>query len=652
MVDSPEKKFPFSYRTVQRIKAEEYEAFFSRLERYHPYANHLGEVHWMTEAEGLQQHEFYLYEPGFWERLKKKLARRKPIDLSRLSQAERELRLQIRKYLEEKYIGRVTRETASQLPEAWQYPLSKERIEAIPITIEVLQSTPWPKGVIVGAVALLLLIFTAIGLIITHEKPRTGSILVKTNVPGTRVYMDDHEFIGYSEKVIKNVPLGKHRFRVEKSQYVATPPVQEIQIFPDSLHVLEFTLQPQSSAVIGYLKIFADYENAEVIIDDQSMGTLAQQHVFPLETGMHRVSVRKKGYVAVPPEDQVIISSGDTTVFMVNLIPLKEAGKRGRVGSGTTVGSLEVTANVSGARIYLNGRDTGEETDYVFPNLPLGKYVVRVVKEGYKVSPPEQQVILTAAQPGGEVQFTLQQNFEEVSITTEPVEADIFVDGELKGKGEFQGLLEIGEHEIRFGKVKGYKIPPSRKITVVAGEPVRLEVTLFPEIAITAEVTSNGNVYTSNCQVFTGYTYSNRGFTASNEGGPEIVFHPKLQDYVWKLGFAFPWRNPKGNDALKVTFELPRRPPADQKFILKMDAAASREKYPLALSTKVDVYIKLNGTILSYYYRPQFLEDIHGLENVEWDITRALQPGLNTLVISTRDDNNVFYYVKRIQISN
>ena len=652
MVDSPEKKFPFSYRTVQRIKAEEYEAFFSRLERYHPYANHLGEVHWMTEAEGMQQHEFYLYEPGFWERFKNRFSRRRPVDLNQVSQAERELRLQIRKYLEEKYIGRVTRETASQLPEEWQYPLSKERIEAIPITIDILKATPWPKGIVWSAVAILLILFIGIGLFITREKPKTGSIIVKTNVVGGRVYMDEDEFIGYTDKVIGKIPLGKHRFRVEKNQYVSTPPVQEVQIFPDSLHVIEFTLQPRSSAIIGYLKIFADFENAEVVIDDQPMGTLAQQNVFPLETGMHRVSVRKAGYVAVPPEDQVIISSGDTTVFIVNLIPLAEARRQGRSNTGRPLGSLEVTANVSGARIYLNGRDTGKETDYIFPDLPLGKYTVRVVKEGYNISPPEVQVVLSAADPTGEAQFTLQQNFEEVAITTAPVEAPIFVDGKLKGHGHFQGLLEIGEHEIRFGKVKGYKVPPAQTIQVTPGQPVRIEVTLFPEILVKAEVTSNGNVYTANCQVFTGYTFSNRGFTASNEGGPEIVFHKKLQQYVWKLGFAFPWRNPKGNDAIKISFELPRRPPADQKFILKLEAAASREKYPLAISTKVDVYIKLNGTILSYYYRPQFLEDLNGLENIEWDITRALQPGLNTLVISTRDDNNVFYYIKRIEITN
>ncbi len=651
MVDSQDKKFPFSYRTVQQIKAEEYERFFDRLEHYHPYANHLGEVHWMTEAQGLQQHEFYLYEPGFWERLKKKLSGRRYPDLNRLPRPERELRLQIRKYLEEKYIGRVTRETAGMLPDEWEYPLSPERIEAIPITVEVLQSRPWPKQVIWGAIALLLLIFVGIGFLVTMEKPKTGSLLVKTNIPGSRVYMDDDEFIGYSDKVIKNIPIGTHRFKVEKSQYVATPPVKEVQIVPDSLHVLEFTLKPQSSAVIGYLKVYADYDNAEVIIDDENMGTLARQNVFPLETGMHRVSVRKKGYVSVPPEDQVIISSGDTTVFFVNLIPLSQAN-RGSRSSTTTLGSLEVTANVSGARIYLNGRDSGKETDYIFTDLPFGKYTVRVVKDGYKVSPPEVQVLLNAANPAGEAQFSLVQNFEEVVITTEPVEADIFVDGELKGKGNFQGLLEIGEHEIRFGKVKGYKEPAPRKITVRPGQPINLDVTLFPEINIKAEVTSNGNVYTSNCQLFTGYTFSNRGFTASNEGGPEIVFHKKLNDYVWKLGFAFPWRNPKGNDAIKLTFELPRRPPEDQKFILRLEAAASREKYPLALSTKVDVYVKLNGTILSYYYRPQFLEELNGLETIEWDITRALQPGLNTLVISTRDDNNVFYYIKRIEISN
>ncbi len=90
-----------------------------------------------------------------------------------------------------------------------------------------------------------------------------------------------------------------------------------------------------------------------------------------------------------------------------------------------------------------------------------------------------------------------------------------------------------------------------------------------------------------------------------------------------------------------------------QKFTLRLQAAASREeKYPLSLTTKVDVYVKFNGTILSYYYKPQFLEDLKGMETVEWDITPYIRPGLNSLVISTTGDNNVFYFIKRIEIFN
>ena len=54
------KKFPFSYRTIQQIKAEEYQRFFSRLEGYLPYLNHLGEIVYMKESEALGQHEFFL----------------------------------------------------------------------------------------------------------------------------------------------------------------------------------------------------------------------------------------------------------------------------------------------------------------------------------------------------------------------------------------------------------------------------------------------------------------------------------------------------------------------------------------------------------------------------------------------------------------
>ena len=50
-----------------------------------------------------------------------------------------------------------------------------------------------------------------------------------------------------------------------------------------------------------------------------------------------------------------------------------------------TWGSLEVSSNPAGAKIYLYGRDTGEVTPHTFHYLDIGSYSVKVVgKEGSK----------------------------------------------------------------------------------------------------------------------------------------------------------------------------------------------------------------------------------------------------------------------------
>ena len=58
------------------------------------------------------------------------------------------------------------------------------------------------------------------------------------------------------------------------------------------------------------------------------------------------------------------------------------------VGCSTVIigptGSIEVITNPSGAKIFLNGEDTGKETPFTFTNIPNGSYVVEVVLSDIK----------------------------------------------------------------------------------------------------------------------------------------------------------------------------------------------------------------------------------------------------------------------------
>ncbi len=644
------KHSQLSYKVLQKVKAQEFKRFFEERQtgRY-PFLNHLGEVVWMTPEEAELQHEYYEYQEGFWVGLKRKIAFERPPRLDKIAPEERELRLRYRKYLEEHYLGRLTPETAALLPQQWSHPLSDEEIESIPVTLEILESTPWQRTVAVGAILLTILVVGLLAGNVFDSREPTGSIVVEANVRGAGIFLDDSKR-GYADfmRMLPDVPVGKHRVRVEKPGYVVTPNMVEVEVFPDSMISIYFNLEPMSQLKMGYLRILADQADSRVFINNDFYSVLAEQPVLPLQEGEYRIALEREGYLTEPGEMPVQISKGDTVTVRFR--------QRRSFNSATTAkvhtGELSITTNVSGARIYLNGRDTGKATDHFFTELPLGSYTIRVEKEGYKPEPAEQRISLTRSKPHGEVDFLLSKEFENGVIRVTPATAQIYLDDKLLGTGHYQGPLPLGKHRLRFGEAAGYKTPREKEITVLPNTPFTLKVDYFPEIKLIAEVADDGNLNIHNCDFITGYTVGNRGFTASEEAGPEIVYYDRLKNYYWKFGYAFPYRTPKGNDAVRVSFRLPQRINYDHPFVLRFEAAASKERYPLAISRKVEVQIKLNHKILSYYYTPKLLEDINGLEVIEWDITNQIKPGLNNLVITVTDKNNSYYYLKRISISN
>lgn len=644
-----------NYNSLQRIKAQEYERFFEKMNRGHyPFLNHLGEIKWMTEEEAQDQHEFFLYSENPWFRLKKKLHLRRYPDWNKLADSEKQLRLQFRAYLEKKHFGGIQPETAQLLPPNGEEELSPEKIESIPVTLDVYQSASWNKGLISGLLVLIIIMAAAIYFFPFNAKRQSGDVVIETNVKGASVYINDAKR-GYADflRTLRNIPAGPTRISLKKSGYTITPPFYEVEIIPDSTLTLFFRLEAANLQDQGYLKVMADYGDSRLFINDDFYGILSESPLVSLPRGDYVVSVKKTGYESSPENQYVSVAAGDTSITVFQQKAASGRRYSGNVSSATVSrGALEIRSNIIGARIFLNERDTGKETDYVFTEIPLGSYKIKVVREGYQPIPPEHVLTLTGDHPAAEISFELVKQFEKISIRTNPPEGDIYIDGKFAGKGTFEGPLKIGSHKVSFGSIAEYNTPRERTIAIQPNAPLNLQVDYFPQLRLMAEISDNGNLAAKNCEVKNGFTLSNRGFSASEEAGPEIFYSNDLKNYFWKFGFAFPYRNPKGNDALQISFRLPQDLKYEQNFTLKMQAAASRDRYPLAMSTKIDIKIKLNGHILSYQYAPEFYDEAGGMEKLEWDVSRYVKPGLNALEISTTEDNNVYYLVKSINISN
>lgn len=649
------KQSLFSYKTLQRIKAQEFELFFRKINRnYYPFLNHLGEIKWMTEQEAEDQHEFFLYTANPWINLKKKLEFKRYPDWNKLSDFEKELRLQFRAYLEKTYLGDIQPDTARLMPQSWQDELSAEKIESIPITLDIYKSAGFNKTILFSLVGVFILVAAIIYFFPSTGKSDTGSIIIESNARGASVFLDDTKK-GYADlmHIIREVPAGTTRVSLKKAGYTSKPTYYDVEVIPDSTITLYFQLEPIQLQEQGYLKILADYSDSKLFINDDFYGILSEMPLVLLKEGDYRVSIEKPGYENTPKSASVSIVRGDTTIiaFQQSSTAARIATRReNRVAE--TQGTLEISTNIHGARIYLNDRDTGKESDYVFTEMPLGQYKIKVVKDGYQPIPPEHSLTLTSGNPTAEISFELIKQFESVTIQTNPPEGDIIIDGKVRGKGLFEGTLETGQHKITFGKLADYNTPQEQIINLQPNAPVNIQVDYFPRIRLSVEVSNDGNVKSQECDYKYGFTLSNRGFSASSEAGPEIFYFDNLKNYYWKFGFAFPYRNPKGNDALQVSFRLPQDLKYNQKFTFTLHAAASRDRYPLALSSKVDIKVKLNGNILSYNYTPKFFDEVNGMDEMTWDISRFVKPGTNYLEITTTDDNNTYYLVKKIEIHN
>ena len=141
--------------------------------------------------------------------------------------------------------------------------------------------------------------------------------------------------------------------------------------------------------------------------------------------------------------------------------------------------TLRIRANVSGARIYLDGVGTGL-TPITIQTIQPGRYKVKVVKEGYV--PYEERVSVS---PGKvlEVWAYLERvvTTGSISLSGSPEDAMAYLDGYFSGRVPCTiEQIEPGKHTL-IVKKNGYN-DWVEKVRVAAGEMVHLQANLKKEV--------------------------------------------------------------------------------------------------------------------------------------------------------------------------
>ena len=102
----------------------------------------------------------------------------------------------------------------------------------------------------------------------------------------------------------------------------------------------------------------------------------------------------------------------------------------------------------SGAIVLIDGERKGM-TPFTSDTLPSGEYEVKLMKDMYETG--TFTVVVKDSQTQ-EIELPIKPTFSQVTVTTDS-ESDIFIDGEKKGKGKWQGRLAEGTHIIEARKI-------------------------------------------------------------------------------------------------------------------------------------------------------------------------------------------------------
>ncbi len=314
---------------------------------------------------------------------------------------------------------------------------------------------------------------------------------------GADVYIND-ERVGQVPYLTKKLKSGTYKVKVMKSMYKTYE--QEVVVSDNKTVNLNIALHPN----FGYIQLDAvsSLYGADVYINNEKVGRLpfkSQQ----LLSDTYRVKIVKSMYK--PYEQQVKVTDNETIALNVELIPnfanvtlttdaeseiwiddnYKSKGrwsgplelgeysvevkkKSHRTASEivriTEIGartialkaptpiyaSLELTSTPSNATVALDGKYVGE-TPLILNNILVGDHTVTVTKQGFS---KVEKTIELKEEIENNISVVL-PNTKEVSITSNPTGADVYIDGVYKGVTPLKTILSYGEHTIRFNR-EGY----------------------------------------------------------------------------------------------------------------------------------------------------------------------------------------------------
>ena len=311
-------------------------------------------------------------------------------------------------------------------------------ITPIPFTPRPLGPAPAPPrrmprqmvifAVLLGLVGAALLLLSRVALVEVRVDPTPDWVALRGDWPVLRLRS---RFVAFT---------GRYTLEAEKPGYRRLETPVEVERGA----VLRYSLRP----LPGRLAIDTPgLAGAQVEVDGTLRGTTPLA-AFEVEPGERALAVRASGYEE-HRATLVVEGRGTLQSLAVTLVPLPTPPPG--PPPPPRPGILVLSSDPPGARVSLDGADRGQ-TPLELPLEPGRPHAVRLTKPGH--ADAELSLTLRAGERREEA-VRLMPQLGEVKVAARPPDAELFVDGEARGKADQTLLLLAVTHEIEIRR-EGY----------------------------------------------------------------------------------------------------------------------------------------------------------------------------------------------------
>jgi tetratricopeptide (TPR) repeat protein len=188
-----------------------------------------------------------------------------------------------------------------------------------------------------------------------------------------------------------------------------------------------------SRPFVASMRVETDQVGALLSIDGYEVGTTPFVEPVAINVGHRKLSLSKPGFVTT--EQSVDVVQGRQASVALKLQPLLKTGNV----------SLSVAGDVK-AMLFLDGRELGP-APYT-GEVPAGPHTFEARAPGYVTTTQTTEV---RYQETLRVVLALAKarNEGKLRVMTQPVDAQIHIDGSYKGAGTWEGLLPPGGHQLK-----------------------------------------------------------------------------------------------------------------------------------------------------------------------------------------------------------